>query len=120
MVIGGLGAVLTAAYFLVMLSRVTHGVPSVPLPVSAATGPDDHPAARLSADVAAWETPDERPVDPMGQERLAARPEALDIQRYELVAWVPLIVLILLFGLWPKLLLSLTTPAVQTLLGALS
>jgi NADH-quinone oxidoreductase subunit M len=120
MAIGGLGAVLTAAYFLVMLSRVTHGVPSVPLPVSAATGPDDHPAARLSADVAAWETPDERPVDPMGQERLAARPEALDIQRYELVAWVPLIVLILLFGLWPKLLLSLTTPAVQTLLGALS
>ena len=49
-----------------------------------------------------------------------AVPEALDIQRYELVAWVPLIVLILLFGLWPKLLLSLTTPAVQTLLGALS
>ncbi|MFI7449260.1 NuoM family protein [Nonomuraea sp. NPDC049714] len=137
MVIGGLGAVLTAAYFLVMLSRVTHGVPSVPLPVPATTGPDDHRVAagpgngaaaaagpgeradaivRPPADLAAWETPDERPVDPMG----TARPEALDIQRYELVAWVPLIVLILLFGLWPKLLLSLTTPAVQTLLGALS
>ena len=43
-----------------------------------------------------------------------------DIQGYEFAAWVPLIVLILLFGLWPKLLLSLTTPAVQTLLGALS
>lgn len=120
MAIGGLGAVLTAAYFLVMLSRVTHGVPSVPLPVSAATGPDDPPAARLPADAATWETPDERPVDPLGQERPAARPEALDIQRYELVAWVPLILLILLFGLWPGLLLSLTTPAVQTLLGALS
>ena len=118
MVIGGLGAVLTAAYFLVMLSRVTHGVPSVPLPVSAGAGPDDHPAdaiVRPAGDLAAWETPDERPVAPVG-----AVPEALDIQRYELVAWVPLIVLILLFGLWPQLLLSLTTPAVQTLLGALS
>ncbi|GAA0938049.1 NADH-quinone oxidoreductase subunit M [Nonomuraea longicatena] len=40
-----------------------------------------------------------------------------DIRGYELVAWVPLIALTLLFGLWPKLLLSLTTPAVQALLG---
>jgi NADH-quinone oxidoreductase subunit M len=93
-------------------------VPSVPLPVAAGAGPDDHPAdaiVRPAGDLAAWETPDERPVAPVG-----AVPEALDIQRYELVAWVPLIVLILLFGLWPQLLLSLTTPAVQTLLGALS
>jgi NADH-quinone oxidoreductase subunit M len=40
--------------------------------------------------------------------------------RHEVMAWTPLVVLILLFGLWPGLLLSLTTPAVQTLLGAVS
>lgn len=43
-----------------------------------------------------------------------------DIRSYELLAWTPLVALILLFGLWPGLLLSLTTPAVQTLLGAVS
>jgi len=150
MVIGGLGAVLTAAYFLVMLSRVTHGTP-------AAAGPAVV-AGRLTVDPP--ESPDERPVHPVpaGREAMPAPggsgvlpasggPEAgggpsrevvgagasgrgtdLDVladqlpdaQRHELVAWVPLIVLILLFGLWPDLLLSLTTPAVQTLLGALS
>ena len=41
-----------------------------------------------------------------------------DISGYELLAWTPPVALILLFGLWPGLLLSLTTPAVQTLLGA--
>nr|WP_246644746.1 NADH-quinone oxidoreductase subunit M [Nonomuraea ceibae] len=189
MVIGGLGAVLTAAYFLVMLSRVTHGVPSVPAapavpgvhavptvpavpadpgpaPVATGAGSDavvsgagsdagatgagagavvsgagagaglDERAAAVSAtaevtgDAAGWETPDERPVQPLEAQPEQARspgrddgsPAAgmLDVQRYELVAWVPLIVLTLLFGLWPKLLLSLTTPAVQNLLGALS
>ncbi|MEV0583090.1 NADH-quinone oxidoreductase subunit M [Nonomuraea sp. NPDC050310] len=40
-----------------------------------------------------------------------------DIQPYELAAWSPLIVLTLVFGLWPKALLSVTTPAVQALLG---
>ena len=36
MVIGGVGTVLTAAYFLLMLSRVTHGRPDEPAPVPAA------------------------------------------------------------------------------------
>jgi len=207
MAIGGLGAVLTAAYFLVMLSRVTHGVPAIPLTagtsaaggtgtrtgtgagagsgIEAEAGIDAEEGAgagagtggglepghgvadtvRLTDDVATWETPDERPVQPLGlaaespngvdgpsrpespsrpegrslegrslegpsrpegpdaaEEAEPLRPEApmLDIRRYELVAWVPLIVLILLFGLWPTLLLSLTTPAVRALLGALS
>ncbi|MEV4398333.1 NADH-quinone oxidoreductase subunit M [Nonomuraea sp. NPDC049607] len=114
MVIGGLGAVLTAAYFVLMLSRVTHGRPS---------GHARQPAG---------ETPDERPVAPLGSdESLAGQPTTTleaenvqqgidDIRSYELAAWTPLVVLILLFGLWPGLLLSLTTPAVQTLLGALS
>ncbi|MFI9594569.1 NuoM family protein [Nonomuraea sp. NPDC052265] len=119
MVIGGLGAVLTAAYFVLMLSRVTHGRPSG-LPPQRGAQP-------------LGETPDERPVVPLGSDAsLAGQPPTAaleaenvprvidDIRPYELAAWTPLVVLILLFGLWPGLLLSLTTPAVQTLLGALS
>ncbi|MGR6912864.1 complex I subunit 4 family protein [[Actinomadura] parvosata] len=96
MVIGGLGAVLTAAYFLVMLSRVTHGRPR-------------DVAERIPL---AHEPPDERPI--------AVSLAPSDVRGYELAAWTPLVVLILLFGLWPGLLLSLTTPPVQALLGALS
>ncbi|SEG73194.1 NADH-quinone oxidoreductase subunit M [Nonomuraea solani] len=88
MVIGGLGAVLTAAYFLVMLSRVTHGRTQ-----------DESPSAAIA---------------------VKAPPFATDIKQYELLAWTPLVILTLLFGLWPGLLLSLTTPSVQTLLGAFS
>lgn len=133
MAIGGLGAVLTAAYFLVMLSRVTHGRPArVPL-VPAGTGAAGPGPVAL----------DERPVRPERegepvlpeQEGEPVLPEqegepvrvgadvggagVRDVRGFELVAWVPLIVLILLFGLWPTLLLSLTTPAVQLLLGGL-
>ncbi|MDA0635482.1 NADH-quinone oxidoreductase subunit M [Nonomuraea sp. MCN248] len=163
MVIGGLGAVLTAAYFLVMLSRVTHGSPTAVTPgapsggpaasagtASTAGGPDvlagvasraagESVTGRLSATLP--EPPDEQPVHPLPNSETppgersphetppyetppragaAHRAELPDVQRHELVAWVPLIVLILLFGLWPQLLLALTTPAVQTLLGALS
>ncbi|WP_308250887.1 complex I subunit 4 family protein [Nonomuraea rhizosphaerae] len=174
MVVGGLGAVLTAAYFLVMLSRVTHGVPARAVAVPAGPAPSGPvgsaspvplaPAGPLAADqsvplgspgalvadqpaplgssgslaadqpaalesTGAGELPDEQPVavvapatDPLNGTPGAARRRAVprDIQGYEFAAWVPLIVLILLFGLWPKLLLSLTTPAVQSLLGALS
>ncbi|MGI5284660.1 complex I subunit 4 family protein [Nonomuraea polychroma] len=140
MVIGGLGAVLTAAYFLVMLSRVTHGRPPQPatdLPPEAA-GADRTPSEAADGrtppeaadDRLVRETLDERPVVPLGAPpaRQATATAVLeqppapagDIRTYELLAWTPLIVLILLFGLWPGLLLSLTTPAVQTLLGAIS
>ncbi|SDG45911.1 NADH-quinone oxidoreductase subunit M [Sinosporangium album] len=77
MAVGGLGTVLTAAYFLVMLSRVTHGPPG-PLTPSAVG----------------------------------------DVRTFELSAWVPLVLLILVFGLWPKALLAITDPAVQTFLEA--
>ncbi|MFI6321232.1 NuoM family protein [Nonomuraea sp. NPDC050556] len=149
MAVGGLGAVLTAAYFLVMLSRVTHGRPTraadgTPLPL-AATPPPHAPAAAtspgspaslaassasgLSGSVDPWaggypedaEWAAAHEETPSRAGTLVEEREALpDVQRYEWVAWVPLIVLILLFGLWPKLLLSLTTPAVQVLLGAAS
>jgi NADH-quinone oxidoreductase subunit M len=78
MAIGGIGTVLTAAYFLVMLSKVTHGRPA------------ESPGLVMT-----------------------------DVRGYELAAWVPLVGLILLFGLWPKALLLITTPAVHNLLGAL-
>ncbi|MCK2214752.1 NADH-quinone oxidoreductase subunit M [Actinomadura sp. ATCC 31491] len=120
MVIGGLGAVLTAAYFLVMLSRVTHGRPAAA---------EETPSGSVD-DRLVGETPDERPVVPLGTEvapgaagRTAILEPVLrtdDIRPYELLAWTPLVALILLFGLWPGLLLSLTTPAVQALLGAVS
>ncbi|GAA4952875.1 NADH-quinone oxidoreductase subunit M [Nonomuraea thailandensis] len=113
MVIGGLGAVLTAAYFLVMLSRVTHGRPR--------PAPDFHPPDDLVPldDHLIHEPPDERPVTRLGSPATATLVPA-DVYRHELLAWTPLVVLILLFGLWPGLLLSLTTPPVQTLLGAIS
>jgi NADH-quinone oxidoreductase subunit M len=74
MVIGGLGAVLTMAYFLRLLSRVTHG--------------------------------------PVRAEQVVP-----DVRSYEYAAWVPLVVLTLLVGLWPKLLLGLTDGPVRALLG---
>jgi NADH-quinone oxidoreductase subunit M len=73
MALGGVGAVLTAAYFLRMLSKITHG--------PAQGGP----MAVLS--------------------------------RYEYAAWVPLVTLILVVGLWPKTLLDLTNAPVHLLLG---
>ncbi|WP_113703208.1 complex I subunit 4 family protein [Nonomuraea lactucae] len=169
MVIGGLGAVLTAAYFLLMLSRVTHGLPGragvgpaaygveavderpvmpePPGPVEAVDGGPRAPEALPGAVAEGTEvtTSEVGPGTGVGAAAgsvvgtgVGAAPAAAvgtgvgtvepgvgaaglrDVRGYELVAWVPLIVLILLFGLWPKLLLSLTTPAVQTLLGGLS
>ncbi|MEY9845786.1 NuoM family protein [Streptacidiphilus sp. MAP5-3] len=40
-----------------------------------------------------------------------------DVQTYEAVTWTPLVVLTVVAGLWPALLLGLSTPAVQALLG---
>ncbi len=78
MAVGGLGAVLTAAYFLRLLSRLTHG-------------PADGTAA--------------------------ARGPVAAVSAQEYAAWVPLITLTLLVGLWPKTLLDVTTAPVRALLG---
>jgi NADH-quinone oxidoreductase subunit M len=133
MVIGGLGAVLTAAYFVVMLSRVTHGRPAVR--AARARTPDERPVVPLGAPETRSATATLDPVgsnpepydsfsEPPGfsEEHSGDGPEPApdDIRGYELLAWTPLVVLTLLFGLWPGLLLSLTTPPVQTLLGAVS
>ncbi len=117
MVIGGLGAVLTAAYFLVMLSRLTHGRPQPPTPTSpsgtnvVAPPPDTSDEQPAATPAHTTTTTLERPPTDSAIE---------DIDRHELLAWTPLVVLTLLFGLWPGLLLSLTTPPVQALLGAIS
>ncbi|MFI7028352.1 NuoM family protein [Microbispora rosea] len=180
MAVGGLGMVLTAAYFLVMLSRVTHGravetvapaaslEPAGPL---APAQPDEPPGPPLATAEGVREVLSElgegaEPVEPVATEaavaalereaeasvaalegeaeaalaageagaRGAARAlgvgstdasEAAQGRRpfrdatvYELAAWLPLVALIVLFGLWPKALLAVTTPAVQSLLGS--
>ncbi|MFG6198096.1 NADH-quinone oxidoreductase subunit M [Nonomuraea sp. JJY05] len=177
MALGGLGAVLTAAYFLVMLSRVTHGRPRTAdalLDEREGATPDERPViplgstARRSATATLEPSPRPEPYSgpneppnltgpgtppgntapsdddarlndagplsggtlPGGAGSSSGPPWAAtgaprqqaadDIRSYELLAWTPLVALILLFGLWPGLLLSLTTPAVQTLLGAVS
>ncbi|GAA2114704.1 complex I subunit 4 family protein [Actinomadura alba] len=74
MVFGGLGAVLTAAYFLRMLAKITHGTP-------------------------------------------ADGPVVAGVTRHEYAAWVPLITLTIVIGLWPKLILDLTSAPVRALLG---
>ncbi|MBO2451370.1 NADH-quinone oxidoreductase subunit M [Actinomadura barringtoniae] len=79
MVVGGLGAVLTAAYFLRMLAKLTHG--------------------------------------PVSGVELSAPGRVAGISVYEYMAWVPLIALTLLVGLWPKTLLEVTTAPVRALLG---
>ncbi|MEV5326669.1 NADH-quinone oxidoreductase subunit M [Nonomuraea sp. NPDC052634] len=169
MVIGGLGAVLTAAYFLVMLSRVTHGRPRAA--DEAETGPAADTATDAATDtgagavtgsgggaaIAVAERTDaglspgattdvaeraDAALSPGSTTGVAERTDALppdattgvagrtdaalppgatiDVKPNEWLAWTPLVVLTLLFGLWPGLLLSLTTPPVQALLGALS
>ncbi|MEV1200754.1 complex I subunit 4 family protein [Microbispora rosea] len=171
MAVGGLGMVLTAAYFLVMLSRVTHGravetvAPARPL---APAQPDEPPGPPLATAEGVREVLSElgegaEPVEPVATEAAVAdlereaeasvaaleretepalaageagardaaqalrvgsthaaqgRRPFRDATVYELAAWLPLVALIVLFGLWPKALLAVTTPAVQSLLGS--
>ncbi|GLX09409.1 NADH-quinone oxidoreductase subunit M [Microbispora sp. NBRC 16548] len=176
MAVGGLGAVLTAAYFLVMLSRVTHGraVETIPPPgpleppepyeppgpplataegvreVLSEAGEGAEPvepvatgaavaavaaAAALDREGAVQETARTSAVADEGRasatgagaagvgaadagEMGRARRPFRDVTAHELAAWLPLVALIVLFGLWPKALLAVTTPAVQSLLGS--
>ncbi|MFC4913710.1 complex I subunit 4 family protein [Actinomadura gamaensis] len=83
MALGGLGAVLTAAYFLRLLAKITHGRPRA-----------DAVEVAETASIAA--------------------PTA-----YEYAAWVPLVALTLLVGLWPKTLLAVTSGPVRALFGGL-
>ncbi|MER7051991.1 NADH-quinone oxidoreductase subunit M [Streptomyces sp. NPDC000351] len=44
-------------------------------------------------------------------------PRLTDVRTYEFAAWTPLVALTVVAGLWPKILLGLTDPAVQQLLS---
>ena len=77
MAVAGIGAVLTAAYFLLMLRKVAQGTVS-----------DRVRAMRIA-----------------------------DVNGRELVAWVPLVLLVFAAGLWPRLVLGVTDGAVRALLG---
>ncbi|MFE4048617.1 NuoM family protein [Streptomyces sp. YIM B13518] len=44
-------------------------------------------------------------------------PRLTDVRSHEFAAWTPLVVLTVVAGLWPKILLGLTDPAVQQLLA---
>ncbi|MGI8328480.1 complex I subunit 4 family protein [Actinomadura scrupuli] len=104
MVFGGLGAVLTAAYFLRLLSTITHG------PVGPVRAERPEPARVLA------EGSPEVSLEASTQLSVQVPPIAAPT-RYEYAAWVPLVALILVVGLWPKALLDLTTVPVQALLG---
>jgi NADH-quinone oxidoreductase subunit M len=124
MAVGGIGTVLTAAYFLVMLSRVTHGRARETVPlgpplasseeVRVVLGPGE-PVEPVATGTAVAEVEDSGParsgVPAPGAGRLA------DVTSGELAAWVPLVALTVLFGVWPKALLALTGPAVQAIFG---
>jgi NADH-quinone oxidoreductase subunit M len=75
--VAGIGAVLTAAYLLMVVRRVCQG--------------RDEIGARL--------------------------PVLGDVTVHEVTAWSPLVALTLLLGVWPGLVLAVTDPAVQALLG---
>ncbi|MFC4058809.1 NuoM family protein [Planomonospora corallina] len=125
MAVGGLGTVLTAAYFLVMLSRVTHGRPTetVHAPALAGGGStatttidpgggiDTGGGVAAGRGTGAGSTPEDGTVTGGGA-RLR------DVMAHEAAAWAPLVALILLFGLWPKALLLITDPVVRTFVGA--
>ncbi|SFL41708.1 NADH dehydrogenase subunit M [Streptomyces pini] len=90
MALAALGTLLTAAYLLVVVRRVCMGTPSAPGAVPA-PGTAPAPSATLP-----------------------------DVRGHEFAAWIPLVVLTVLAGLWPALLLGLTDPAVQNLLPGVS
>jgi NADH-quinone oxidoreductase subunit M len=106
MVFGGLGAVLTAAYFLRLLSAITHG-----------------PTRFFDSRFFDSRLSDSRLSDGLASDSLASDSRSRGVapiaalSAYEYAAWVPLVAATLLVGLWPKTLLDLTTAPVHALLG---
>ncbi|WP_372498350.1 complex I subunit 4 family protein [Streptomyces marispadix] len=108
MAIGGLGTLLTAAYMLVVVRRVCMGDPLE-------ERGDAHHRER-------WQLKDPDPGTSPEPQAAGAHPAPAtvrlpDLRGYEYAAWTPLVVLTVAAGLWPALLLGLTDPAVQSLLG---
>jgi NADH-quinone oxidoreductase subunit M len=116
MVIAALGTVFAAAYLLWMYQRTAFGTP----PAEFSSGADSHgdhgshavPAHSLSAavdpEVAAADHADDEHAD------------LHDVSRVEWIAWTPMLVLILVFGVFPNLLFRLFDPPVTDLVARLS
>ena len=105
MAIGGLGAVLTMAYFLRLLSRTTHA-PATTADAESAEGAGAGIGSRSGVAV-------ERAV----RSARSARSVHEDVRPHEYAVLIPLVALILAIGLWPKTLLELTDGPVRALLG---
>ncbi|WP_069814473.1 complex I subunit 4 family protein [Streptomyces sp. TP-A0874] len=108
--IAAFGTLLTAGYLLLVVGRVCMGEPAAePSRAAAPSG-----VARSGAGAGPSASAAHRPGSMAGA---AAEPRLLDVRRYELAAWSPLVALTVLAGLWPAAILGLTDPAVRNLLG---
>jgi len=96
MVIAALGTVFAAAYLLWLYQRTAFGTPRD------ASGHAGHGHGAHDAHAAGH----------------AGGSDLHDVNRYEWVAWTPLLVAILVFGVAPNLLFSVVDPAVTAVLGA--
>ncbi|QMV22828.1 NADH-quinone oxidoreductase subunit M [Streptomyces sp. SCUT-3] len=130
MALAALGTLLTAAYLLTVVRRVCMGDP-------AERAAEGRPAGGAGTPHGAGTAHGGGAAAPAGTRPAAAAATALalppaggpapgtavgaaalpDVRGYEFAAWVPLVVLTVLAGLWPAVLLGLTDPAVRTLLG---
>ncbi|WP_246495381.1 complex I subunit 4 family protein [Streptomyces zagrosensis] len=145
--LAGVGTLLTAAYMLVVVRRVCMGEPdaggygaartagaAVPVAVGAAAGATGATAAGDLAGTEQTSSADSRRSNGSagsdssdstdgsdsgaGSGGGAGSDGAIaDVRGYELAAWAPLVALTVIAGLWPAVLLGLTDPAVQHLLG---
>jgi NADH-quinone oxidoreductase subunit M len=89
MVIAALGTVLAAAYLLWMFQRVAFGEPKAEF-AGGAHGDDDHGSGHAQFE---------------------------DVNKFEWIAWTPLLVAIVVFGVVPNLLFSMIDPAVSGILA---
>jgi NADH-quinone oxidoreductase subunit M len=89
MVIAALGTVLAAAYLLWMFQRVAFGEPKAEF-VGGAHGADDHGSGHAQFE---------------------------DVNKFEWIAWTPLLIAIVVFGVVPNLLFSMIDPAVHGILA---
>ncbi len=96
MVIAALGTVFAAAYLLWLYQRTAFGTPRD------ASGHAGHGHGAHDAHTAGH----------------AGGSDLHDVNRYEWVAWTPLLIAILVFGVAPNLLFSVVDPAVTAVLGA--
>ncbi|MBU7596942.1 NADH-quinone oxidoreductase subunit M [Streptomyces sp. P38-E01] len=122
MVLAAFGTLLTAAYLLLVVRRVCMGDPNEAPRPPADTTPSAPDTTISSPTSSPASSPAPAPSPETGSgaagPALSAPTSAAfpDVRGYEYAAWVPLVALTLLTGLWPGLLLHLTNPAVQNLL----